>query len=155
MRRSAIIALAVLSAACSSNQLFVGERNVSFTTPASPDTLLARAAAALADLGFTVGGREGNMLFTTPAPLPESVAGSTAGDPQQWFIHVAAESQQFTTGSTGTLRAYLVPPTELPSPGNSSVENAHQVTADRAAVFGELRRVADRVRVAATRGLLR
>lgn len=155
MRRFAIITLAAFSAACGANQVNVGETTVSFTTPASPDTLLARAAAELTQLGFQMGGREQNLIFTAPRPLPDSIAGTVGGDPQQWFIHVTADPQVFAAGSTGVVRAYLIPLMGTPSPGNSVTENVHPVSDDRPAVFRELRRVSERLQVAATRGLLR
>ncbi len=155
MRGFAIATLAVLTAACGSNTLSVGERTVSFTTPASPDTLLARAEAALLQLGFAVGGRQENVLFTAPRALPDSIAGSPAGTPQQWFVHVTAEDKLFSAGTTGTIRAYLVPVTAMPSPGTSAMESAHQVTSRRPAAFRELRRVGERVQAEATRGFLR
>jgi len=45
--------------------------------------------------------------------------------------------------------------TEMPSPGTSAMESAHQVTSDRPAAFRELRRVGERVQAEATRGFLR
>ena len=155
MRRLAIISLAVLAAACSRGQTIAGEQSVRFTTPASVDTLIARAGTELSRLGFDATATSEGLLFTSPRPLPDSVAPAVNGAPQMWFVHVLAESQQFTSGSAATVRAYLIPSHAIPTPGNSVLEYAIPVTSARATVFNELRRVAEQVRNAATRGLVR
>jgi hypothetical protein len=43
----------------------------------------------------------------------------------------------------------------MPSPGNTVVEYALPITSARPAAFNELRRVAEQLRNAATRGLVR
>ncbi len=155
MRRFAIVTVVVLSAACGIRQGGTGERTVTFTTPASRDTLLARAATALMEMGFQIGGMEQGMVFTAPQPLPDSVARADTGGAQQWFIQVNAEDQRFIAGSAGVVRAYLLPSTPAPSPGNVSRSNAEPVSTSRPAVFRELERVAAGVRAAAVRGFLR
>ena len=155
MRRLAIISLAVLAAACSRGQTVAGEQSVRFTTPAPVDTLMARAGAELSRLGFDATATSEGLLFTAPRPLPDSVAPAVNGTPQTWFIHVLAESQRFTSGSAATVRAYLVPVNAVPTPGNAVLEYAVPVTSARAPVFNELRRVAEQLRNAAVRGLVR
>lgn len=155
MRRLAIISLAVLAAACSRGQTVVGEQSVSFSTPASVDTLMARAGTELSRLGFDATATSEGLLFTAPRPLPDSVAPATGGAPQLWFVHVLTEPQRFSAGSSATVRAYLVPMHAMPTPGNTILEYAIPVTSARPAVFNELRRVAEQVRNAATRGLVR
>ena len=155
MRRLAIISLAVLTAACSRGQAIVGEQSVSFTTPASLDTLMARTGAELSRLGFDATATSEGLLFTAPRPLPDSVAPAVNGVPQLWFVHVLAERQRFTAGSSATVRGYLVPRNAIPTPGNSVLEYARPITEDQPAAFNELRRVAQQLRNAATRGLVR
>jgi hypothetical protein len=155
MRRLAIISLAVLAAACSRGQTIAGEQTVSFTTPASIDTLMARAGTELSRLGFDATATSEGLLFTAPRPLPDSVAPAVGGAPQLWFVHVLAEQQQFAAGSSASVRGYLIPNHAMPSPGNSVLEYAIPVTSARPAVFNELRRVAEQLRNAATRGLVR
>ena len=155
MRRLAIISLAVLAAACSRGQTIVGEQSVSFSTPASVDTLMARTGTELSRLGFDATATSEGLLFTAPRPLPDSVAPAVNGAPQLWFVHVLTEPQQFATGSSASVRAYLIPNHAMPSPGNSVLEYAIPVTSARPAVFNELRRVAEQLRNAATRGLVR
>jgi hypothetical protein len=155
MRRLAFVTLAVVAAACSRGQTIAGEQSVSFTTPASADTLMARAGTELARLGFDATATNEGLLFTSPRALPDSVAPATAGAPQLWFIHVVVEPQRFSAGSSASVRGYLVPLHAMPSPGNSVLEYAVPVTSDRPAVFNELRRVAEHIRNAATRGLVR
>lgn len=155
MRRLAIISLAVLAAACSRGQTVVGEQSVSFSTPASVDTLMARAGTELSRLGFDATATSEGLLFTAPRPLPDSVAPATGGAPQLWFVHVLTEPQRFSAGSSATVRGYLVPMHAMPTPGNTILEYAIPVTSARPAVFNELRRVAEQVRNAATRGLVR
>jgi hypothetical protein len=155
MRRLAIISLAVLAAACSRGTAIVGEESVTFTTPASFDTLLARAGNELSRLGFDATATSEGLLFTSPRPLPDSIVPASGGEPQLWFIHVIAEPQRFSAGSSAIVRAYLVPKTAMPTPGNSVLEYATPVTSRSPAVFNELRRVATQVRNAATRGLLK
>ena len=155
MRRLAIISLAVLAAACSRGQTVVGEQSVSFSTPASMDTLMARAGNELSRLGFDATATSEGLLFTAPRPLPDSVAPAVGGAPQMWLIHVIAEPQRFTSGSSASIRAYLIPIHAMPTPGNAVLEYAIPVTSDRPAVFNELRRVAEQVRNAATRGLVK
>ena len=152
MRRIAFLALAVLSAACGAREIEVSEGSVSFSTPAPADTLLARAAAELTQLGFTIGGREGNLLFTAPKPLPDSAGAAAGGTNQLWLVHIVADNNPFSAGSSGIVRAYLVPETLMPSPGNASMENAQRITDQRPAAFLELRRIAERLNAAANRG---
>jgi len=157
MRRFAFLVLAVISAACGVQEALVGEQSVKFSTPTSTDTLLARAAAELTELGFTIGGREGNTLFTNPRPLPDAAgsAGMTnmAGSANQlWFVHFVADSKMFRSGTNGTVRGFLVPETAMTSSGNVVQENALPVSADRVAAFRELQRVAERLNAAANRG---
>jgi hypothetical protein len=155
MRRLAIIALAVVTAACNRGQAIVGEQSVSFSTPASVDTLMARAGSELSRLGFEATATSEGLLFTAPRPLPDSIAPATGGAPQLWFVHILTEPQRFSAGSSATIRGYLVPAHALPTPGNAVLEYAIPVTDARPAVFNELRRVAEQVRNAATRGLVR
>jgi len=155
MRRFAVVSLVVLAAACSRGQTVAGEQSVSFSTPASVDTLVARAGTELSRLGFDATATSEGLLFTAPRPLPDSVAPAVGGAPQLWIIHVVAEPQRFTSGSSASVRAYLIPMHAMPSPGNSVLEYAIPVTSARTAVFNELRRVAEQVRNAATRGLVR
>jgi hypothetical protein len=152
MRRFAFLALAVLSTACGARELEVGEGSVSFSTPASADTLLARAAAELTQLGFTIGGREGNLLFTAPRPLPDSARAQPGGTNQLWLVHIVADNKVFSAGSDGIVRAYLVPEALMPSPGNTAMDNALRITDQRPAAFLELRRIAERLNAAANRG---
>jgi len=157
MRRFAFLVMAVVAAACGVQEAQVGEQTVKIATPSSPDTLLARAAAELTQLGFTIGGREGNMIFTVPRPLSDAAssagAANMAGTANQlWFVHFVADSRMFRSGTNGTVRGYLVPRTGAPSPGNVVQENAQQITSERVAAFRELRRVAERLNVAANRG---
>jgi hypothetical protein len=153
MRRLAIISLAVVMAACSRGEAYVGEQSVTFTTPASVDTLMARAGSELSRLGFDATATSEGLLFTAPRPLPESVAPATGGAPQMWFVHIVTQSQRFSVGSSAIVRGYLVPAHAMPTPGNSVLEYAIPITNARPAVFNELRRVAEQVHVAATRGL--
>ena len=155
MRRLAIISLAVLAAACSHGQAIVGEQSVTFSTPASVDTLMARAGSELSRLGFDATATSEGLLFTAPRPLPDSVAPATGGAPQLWFVHIVTEPQRFTSGSSATVRGYLVPMHAMPTPGNSVLEYATPITSDRRAIFNELRRVAEQGRNAATRGLVK
>jgi hypothetical protein len=155
MRRLAIISLAVLAAACSRGQAIVGEQSVTFSTPASVDTLMARAGSELSRLGFDATATSEGLLFTAPRALPDSVAPATGGAPQLWFVHIVTEPHRFSAGSSATVRGYLVPMHAMPTPGNSVLEYATPVTSDRRAIFNELRRVAEQVRNAATRGLVR
>jgi len=152
MRRFAFLALAVLSAACGARELQVSEGSVSFSTPASADTLLARAAAELTQLGFTIGGREGNLLFTAPRPLPDSAGAQAGATNQLWLVHIVADNKVFSAGSDGIVRAYLVPEALMPSPGNTAMDNALRITDQRPAAFLELRRIAERINAAANRG---
>ena len=155
MRRLAFLSLAVLATACSRGQTVAGEQSVRFTTPASVDTLMARAGAELSRLGFDATATSEGLLFTSPRPLPDSVAPAVGGTSQTWFIHVIAESQRFTAGSAATVRAYLVPAHAMPTPGNAVLEYAIPVTSARAPLFNELRRVAEQLRNAAVRGYVR
>jgi len=155
MRRLAIITLAVVTAACGRGQAFVGEEGVSFVTPASYDTLMARAGSELSRLGFDATATSEGLLFTSPRALPDSIAPAKGGAPQMWFIHVIAAPQRFSAGSSATVRAYLVPVHAMPSPGNTVLEYAVPVTNQTPAVFNELRRVADQVRTAAIRGFIK
>ena len=152
MRRFAFIALVLVSAACGRQQANVGEQSITFVSPVSADSVLARTAAALTQLGFTVGGQQENLVFTAPAPLPDSAtggAGSPAdiapGTPQLWFVHVVADERLFRGGSNVTVRGYLVPPTGVLTPGNIVQQQAQPVTSARPAAFRELRRIADRL----------
>jgi hypothetical protein len=156
MRRFAIISLVILTAACGIRQAGSGERTITFTTPATRDTLLARAAVALTQMGFQIGGIEEGMLFTVPRTLPDSIAPALGGQRQQWFVQIHATNQRFIAGSSGVVRGYLIPMTAAPpSQGNAVRENAEPVSIERPAIFRELERVAAGVREAATRGLLR
>ena len=155
MRRLAFISLAVVMAACNRGEAYVGEQSVSFTTPSTVDTLMARAGSELSRLGFDATATSEGLLFTAPRPLPESVAPATAGAPQMWFVHIVTQPRRFTTGADAVVRGYLVPPHAMPTPGNSVLEYAIPITSSRPAMFNELRKVAEQVREAATRGLIK
>ena len=155
MRRLAFIFLAVVTAACSRGQAAVGEQSVSFTTPSNVDTLMARVGSELSRLGFDATATSEGLIFTAPRPLPESVAPATSGMPQMWFVHVVTQPQRFTTGANATVRGYLVPPHAAPTPGNSVLEYAIPITNSRPAIYNAVRRIAEQVRAAATRGLIK
>ena len=145
MRRFAFVALAVVLAACGAPEAVVGEQSVVFVTPASQDSALARVSRELAQLGFSIGGRQENLVFTTPRPLPAATrTGTTARDtmPQLWFVHVLADDRLFRGGSNVTVRGYFVPQTGMLSPGNVVQEQALPVTSARTEAFRELRRIA-------------
>ncbi len=155
MRRLAIISLVVVMAACNRGQANVGEQSVSFTTPSTVDTLMARMGTELSRLGFDATATSEGLLFTAPRALPVAVAPATGGTPQMWFVHVVTQSQRFTTGANAVVRGYLVPSHAMPTPGNSVLEYAIPITSERQAAFNELRKVAEQLREAAVRGLVR
>lgn len=155
MRRLAFISLAVVMAACNRGETHVGEQSVSFTTPSSVDTLMARVGSELSRLGFDATATSEGLIFTAPRAMPETVAPATAGTPQMWFVHVVTQSQRFTTGANAVVRGYLVPPHAMPTPGNSVLEYAIPITSSRPAMFNEVRKIGDQLREAATRGLVR
>jgi len=153
MRRFSFVALAVVFAACGSPQVEVGEQSVSFVSPVGVDSVLARASAELVQLGFTVSGRQENLVFTTPQPVPGAGGATTASDSgaQLWFIHVLADAERFRGGSNTIVRAFLIPRTGNLTPGNIVQEQALPVTSARPEAFRELRRIADRLHAAAIR----
>ena len=93
MRRFVFLAALVTIAACGNPQAEVGESSVKFASQPPADSALNRAADELTRLGFTVGGRHENLIFTTPQPLPAAARPATANDttPQLWFLHVTAD----------------------------------------------------------------
>ena len=154
MRRFVFVAAVVALAACGTPAPEVGEHSVRFASQPPADSALTRAAAALTELGFTVGGRHENLVFTTPQPRPAAarvagVANDTTA--QLWFLHVTADDRLFRGGSNTTVRAFLIPSTGNVSPGNVVQENALPVNSDRPEAFRELRRIAERLHAAATR----
>src|SRR5688500_18456161 len=155
MRRFVFVAAVVtLAAACGTPAPEVGEHSVRFASPPPADSALNRAAAALAELGFTVGCRHENLIFTTPQPLPAGArVGGVANDTtaQLWFLHVTADDRLFRGGSNTTVRAFLIPSTGNVSPGNVVQENALPVNSDRPEAFRELRRSAEQLHTAAMR----
>ena len=154
MRRFAFTAALVAVAACGTPQAEVGESSVKFASPPPADSALAVAAAALSQLGFTVGGRHENLIFTTPQPVPAAALPAGAASdptPQMWFLHVTADDRLFRGGSNTTVRAFLMPRTGNVSPGNAVQENATLVTIDRPEAFRELRRIAEHLHDAAMR----
>ena len=154
MRRFAFTAALVAVAACGTPQAEVGESSVKFASPPPADSALTVAAAALTRLGFTVGGRQENLVFTTPQPVPAAAQTSGAANeptPQLWFLHVTADDRLFRGGSNTTVRAFLMPRTGTVSPGNVVQENATLVTVDRPEAFRELRRIAEELHTAAMR----
>ena len=158
MRRFAFIALAFVSAACGVQEINAGEQSLSFVSPATIDVLLTRTETTLGELGFTVGGRHENLVFTAPQPLPEAARGGpgspadTAGaGPQLWFVHVVANNRLFRGGSNVTVRGYLVPRTGNLTPGNILQQQAQPVTSARPAAYRELRRIADRLHAVSAR----
>jgi len=149
MRRFVFIALAVALAACGTQQAAVSEQSVQFSSPAHPDSVLTRVAAELTQLGFTIGGREENLVFTAPRPLP---AGAGEGGREQlWFVHVVSDAQLFRGGTTTRVRGFFVPQTGDITPGNIVQEKAQQITVDRPDAFREVRRVAERLHAAVLR----
>ena len=153
MRRFAFVAALVAVAACGTPQAEVGESSVRFASPPPADSALNRVAAALTNLGFTIGGRHENLVFTAPqampaAALPQGMAGET---PQMWFFHVTADDRLFRGGSNTTVRAFLMPRTGDITPGNVVQENALLITAARPEAFREMQRIAEQLRVAAMR----
>lgn len=154
MRRFAFTAALVALAACGSPQAEVGESSVKFASPPPADSALSQAAVELARLGFTIGGRHENLIFTAPQPIPAAaLAQRAAGDAtsQMWFLHVTADDRLFRGGSNTTIRAFLMPPTGNVSQGNVVQENAVLVTTDRPELFRELRRIAEQLHAAAMR----
>ena len=154
MRRSLFVALTVVVAACGAPEATIGDQSVVFASPARKDTALARVATELAQLGFTVNGRQENLVFTAPRempPAPRQAAASGDSLPQQWFVHVLADDRLFRGGSNITVRGYFVPRTGKLSPGNIVQEQALPVTSARPEAFRELRRVADRLHAAVMR----
>ena len=152
MRRFAFTAALVAVAACGTPQAEVGESSVKFSSPPPADSALTIAAATLTRLGFTVGGRQDNLIFTTPQPIPAAAlpAGAASDSTAQlWFLHVTADNRLFRGGSNTTVRAFLMPRTGNVSPGNVVQENATLVTVDRPEAFRELRRIAEELHVAA------
>jgi len=149
MPRFAFIVLAVALAACRLPQAEVSEQSVQFVSPSSPDSALTRVAAELTQLGFAIGGREENLVFTAPTPLP---AGAGEGGREQlWFVHVVSNARLFRGGTDTRVRGFLVPQTGDVSPGNIVQEKALQITADRPAAFREVQRVAERLHAAVIR----
>ena len=148
MRRYAFIALIAVSASCRvQHQVEVGENSVRLVNPATTEGALAQAAAELTQLGFTVGGREENLVFTTPQPLPAAAA---AGGPQQlWFLHVVADDRLFRGGADVTVRGFLVPHVGNMTPGNVVQQRAIPITAARPEAFREVRRIAERLNAVA------
>lgn len=155
MRRFVFLAALVAIAACGAPLPEVGESSVKFASPPPADSALSRAAAELTRLGFTIGGRQENLVFTAPQPMPASArpANAVANDstPQQWFLHVTADDRLFRGGSNTTVRAFLMPRTGNVSPGNVVQEQALLVTSDRPEAFRELRRIAEQLQAAAMR----
>ena len=160
MRPFVFLSAVVAFAACGTPQAEVGQHSVQFVSPPPADSALNRAAAELAQLGFTIGGRHENLIFTAPQPLRIGTSGSTAAtssgaaadtSAQLWFIHVTADDRLFRGGSNTTVRAFFVPRTGNLSPGNVVQENAQAVTSDHPEAFRELRRIADRLYAAAMR----
>ena len=160
MRPFVFLSAVIVLAACGTPQAQVGEHSIQFVSPPPADSALNRAAAELAQLGFTIGGRHENLIFTSPQPAPGTGAsGGTAGtssaaadtSAQLWFIHVTADDRLFRGGSNTTVRAFFVPRTGNLSPGNVVQENAQAVTSDHREAFRELRRIADQLYAAAMR----
>ena len=154
MRRLVVLAIVVALGACGTPEPEVGEHSIRFASPPPADSALNRAAAELAQLGFTIGGRQENLLFTAPRPLPPEARPSGATNdttPVLWFLHITADDRLFRGGSNTTVRAFFVPPTGNLSPGNVVQENAVPITSDRPEAFRELRRIADRLHAAAMR----
>lgn len=153
MRRFALVAAALVTAACGAPQVDVREQSLTFASPLGMDSVLARASAELVQLGFTIGGRQDNLVFTVPKAMPAEAAGRTVSDSgeQLWFVHVLAADRLFRGGSNTTLRAYLMPRTGNLTPGNIVQEQAQPVTSARPEAFRELRRIADRLQAAAFR----
>ena len=154
MRRVVVLAIVVALGACGTPRPEVGEHSIRFASPPPADSALNRVAAELTRLGFTIGGRHENLIFTAPRPLPaEARSAGAANDttPVLWFLHVTADDRLFRGGSNTTVRAFFVPPTGNLSPGNIVQENAMAVTSDRPEAFRELTRIADQLYAAAMR----
>ncbi len=154
MRCSMFLALAVIVAACGAPEATIGEQSVVFASPDRKETALEREATELTQLGFTVTGRQENLVFTAPQPMPPAPQHEAAsGDslPQLWFVHVLADDRLFRGGSNVTVRGYYVPRTGILTPGNLVQEQAMPVTSARREAFRELRRIADRLHAAVMR----
>ncbi len=154
MRRFVVLAALVTVAACGVREVDVGQSSLKFASPPPADSALNRAATELTRLGFTIAGRQENLIFTAPQPLPAAARqGAAASDtmPQQWFIHVTADDRLFRGGSFTTIRAFFMPQTGNVTPGNVVQENAMVVTADRPEAFRELQRIAEQLHAAAMR----
>ena len=154
MRRFVVLAIVVALAACGTPRPEVGEHSIRFASPPPADSALNRVAAELTRLGFTIGGRHENLIFTTPQPIPPQARPASAANDSTsmlWFLHVTADDRLFRGGSNTTVRAFFVPPTGNLSPGNVVQENALAVTSERPEVFRELTRIAEQLYAAAMR----
>ena len=156
MRRLTLVCL-VFASGCMLRQA-AGDQSLTFSVPATADTLLARARTELTELGYEVTPNEDRLVITNPRPVPDSLARSAGSGTDftghLWVLRVSAEDQVYTAGSRGTVAAFVFPVTSAreQTAGNVIFERATPVTrSSTPGLFNEIERVAERIQAAAAR----
>ncbi len=143
MRRILFTSLLALGAACAMYR-GVGQDNVTFIVPASPDSALRLAAAQLQQHGYTVSTYGTRTAVTQPREVPPDPKATTPRKtPQYYVVRIDTDIAPLSNQTKLRAAAFFLPTV---SADTATATRAIPVTDQSAAVFGELRKFQDWMR---------